>query len=136
MLVVAVVLAVACSKTEDPIVPESKLVGAWKAPTVANGGMMEDFRGKNLIINKNHTASFSVIYFNNWKLEGDVLTLTNYYTQGTNRHAEVLRYTIMNYSDSAMYLSGYYINVVGDSVVQEDDMSGIFTRDTTYTVPQ
>ena len=128
LFVAIAMLAVACEKTEDPIVPESKLVGVWQAPLVANGGMMDDFRGKNLIINENHTATFSVLSFNNWKIEGNVLTLANYYSEGTNRHIEVLRYTIEKYADTAMLLAGTYTYVVGDSVYLEEDMSGLFKR--------
>lgn len=131
LLVAAVTMSVACSKTVDPIAPENKLVGVWKAPITSTSGLMDDLRGKNLIINANHTATFSFLSFNNWKIEGDMLTFTNYHAEGVDRHVEVLRYTINNFTDTSMLLTGYYIYAVGDSIYQESDMSGLFKRDTT-----
>ena len=51
--------------------------------------------------------------------------------EGVDRHVEVLRYTINNFADTSMLLTGYYIYAVGDSIYQESDMSGLFKRDTT-----
>ena len=105
MVVAAALMAVACSK-EEPKVAESK----------------------NLIINANHTASFAVLQFKNWKIEGDVLTFTNVADQGVNREMEVLRYTIDNFTDSLMTLTGSYTYLVGDSIVIQGDMSGVYAR--------
>ena len=125
----AAIMAVGCSKPEEPAVPEVKLVGVWKAPFVTCEGMMEDFAGKKLTINADHTGSFHYLSFANWKIEGDQLTFSNYFEQDARRHLELLRYTISNYADTAMLLTGKYMYIVGDSVYQEADMSGLFSRE-------
>lgn len=127
MVVAAALMAVACSK-EEPKVAESRLVGTWKAPLSVGAGSVEGVGGKNLIINANHTASFAVLQFKNWKIEGDVLTFTNVADQGVNREMEVLRYTINNFTDSLMTLTGSYTYLVGDSIVIQGDMSGVYAR--------
>ena len=129
ILMTAAMMAVAYSKPEEPIVPESKLVGTWVVPFSIAGEEIGNFAGKKLIINEDHTATFSILSFNNWKIEGDQLTLTNMYGEGLNRHLEVLRYTIVSYVDTAMLLTGNYISTVGDSVYVQGDLSGLFTRD-------
>ena len=128
-LMAAAILAVACSKPEEPKVPENKLVGAWKAPLNMTDGTMNAFGGKPLTINANHTATFSYLAFDNWKIEGDQLILTNLSGEGLSRRIEVLRYTIENYVDTAMLLTGKYILAVGDSVYQQGDLSGLYKRD-------
>ena len=132
MFAAVAMLAVACEKVVEPVVPESKLVGAWKAPLSSSDEMMQDLGGKNLVINADHTASFAFLSFNNWKIEGDVLTLTNYHGEGVARHVEVLRYTINNYTDTSMLLDGRYVYAVGDSVYREGDFSGLYMRDKSY----
>ena len=134
MFVAVAMLAVACEKAEEPIVPEAKLVGAWTAPLSSTDEIMHDLGGKNLVINPNHTASFSYLSFKNWKIEGEVLTMTNYTGEGVNRHVEVLRYIINNYTDTSMLLTGRYIYAVGDSVYREGDFSGLYKRDKSYPV--
>ena len=128
-LVAAAILAVACSKPEEPKVPESKLVGVWKAPNNMGDETMDAFGGKNLTINANHTASFSYLEFDNWKIEGDQLTLTNLSGEGLYRRVEVLRYIIEDYHDTAMLLTGNYTLAVGDSVYLRGDLSGLYKRD-------
>ena len=108
MVVAAALMAVACSK-EEPKVAESKLVGTWKAPLSVGAGSVEGVGGKNLIINANHTASFAVLQFKNWKIEGDVLTFTNVADQGVNREMEVLRY-----NDSTRQATAYIHGTVFD----------------------
>lgn len=135
ILIAAMVLAVSCEKAVEPLVPEIKLIAVWKAPLTIGDEAMNDFAGKNLILNQNHTASFSRLYFNNWKIEGDQLTLTNYYGEGPNRHLEVLRYTINSFTDTTLLLTGRYIAAIGDSVYMEGDLSGLYKRDKNQ-VPQ
>lgn len=131
LLVAAVILAVSCKKEVEPKVPESKLVGVWKAPFTMSDNAIGDFSGKYLIINENHTATFNILSFNSWKIEDDELILTNYHGEGPARHVEVLRYTINNFADTTMLLTGKYIYAVGDSVCLEGDLSGLFKRDRT-----
>lgn len=135
ILVAAMMLAVSCQKAEEPLVPESKLIAVWKAPLTIGDASMNDFAGKNLILNHNHTASFSSLYFNNWKIEGDQLTLTNYFGEGPNRHLEVLHYTINSFTDTTLLLTGKYIAAIGDSVYMEGDLSGLYKKDKTQ-MPQ
>ena len=128
LIMTAALMTVACSKPEEPKVAESKLVGTWVAPLNVGGGTVEGVGGKELVINADHTAKFAVLSFNNWKIEGDVLTFTNYIEHEVDRELAVLRYTIDNFADTSMVLSGKYTYAVGDSIYLEGDMSGLYKR--------
>ena len=123
----ATLTAVGCSK-EEPKVAESKLVGTWTSPLNIGGGVVEGVGGKDLIIKEDHTATFNVLYFDYWKIEGDVLTFTTHIDHGITRELSVLKYTIDNFSDSTMLLTGTYTYAVGDSVYLTGDMSGLYKR--------
>ena len=127
VMVAVAMMATACGK-EEPKVPESKLVGIWTAPLAAGGDAVHGVGGKDMVINADHTASFAVLFFNNWKIEGDVLTLTSYSDLAGVRKVGVLQYTIENISDSTMLLKGKYTYAVGDSVYMQGDMSGLYKK--------
>lgn len=127
VLFVAATMAAGCSK-EEPKVPESKLVGTWTAPLNAGGGTVQGVGGKDLEIKSDHTAHFAVLNFDRWKIEGDQLTFTSYVDHGTYREVSLLKYTIDDFSESTMTLTGKYIYTVGDSVYMEGDMSGVYKK--------
>lgn len=136
LIAAAALLAVACTKVEDPKVAESDLVGAWKAPYSVGGSTLQGVGGKNLVINENHTATFATLAFNYWKIEDDELIFTYYADHGVDHEVDVLRYTIANFCDTVMTLVGTYTKTIGDSVYLVADMSGMYLRPKPQPDPQ
>ncbi len=124
MLAVLLTATVSCSEKEQPVA-ESAVVGIWSFPLTA-GQDVFDLIGKKLVINDNHTALLAHVPFSNWKLDGYNLTMSNY-TPGSQR-LEMLQYTIDAITDSTLGLSGRYFIAVGDSILVETDMSGLYKR--------
>ena len=128
LLFVAVAVMVAACTKEDPKVPESKLVGTWQVPLAAGGDVIQGVGGKDLVICDDHTASLVNFVFDNWKIEGDVLTFSNLIDHGNVYEMEVLKYEIVEYLDTAMILNGSYTHLIGDSVYLQGDMSGLYRK--------
>ena len=122
MLAVLLTAMVSCGEKERPVA-ESAVVGIWSFPLTA-GQDVFDLIGKKLIISADHTAMLAHVPFSNWKLDGYNLTMSNY-TPGSQR-LEMLQYTIDAITDSTLGLSGRYFIAVGDSILVETDMSGLY----------
>lgn len=131
MLLAAVVFATSCSKEEKDNYPEGKLIGAWKIPLIVEleDGTGHVISGKSLLIYPNHTAYLHDIFFNYWKLEGDVLTFTRDYVHDYNNH-EVgeMKVTVADLTDTTMVIVGKYIHAVNDIIDKKGEVSGMYYR--------
>ena len=126
LLTVAAMFAVSCSKEEEPKYSEEKLIGSWKIPLYVE---YPGVSGKTLSIYPDHTAMLHDVPFNAWKIEGDVLTLTNDINHGYNNHElGVMKVKILNMTDSTMTLVGNYTHALNSTVDSKSDVSGLYNR--------
>ena len=84
--------------------------------------------GQKVIFSEDHTASYNNHLFSSWIIEGKDIICSNYTIANGSRDVDVLKFTVTDLNDSVMTATAYYTHTLNNYVVEEGDLSGIYTR--------
>jgi hypothetical protein len=126
LLLLATTLLAACSK-EEPAFAEKKIIGTWRIPLNLPSEVL-NAAGQKVIFSEDHTASYNNHLFSSWIIEGKDIICSNYTIANGSRDVDVLKFTVTNLNDSVMTATAYYTHTLNNYVVEEGDLSGIYTR--------
>jgi hypothetical protein len=126
LLFLATTLLAACSK-EEPAFAEKKIIGTWRIPLNLPSEVL-NAAGQKVIFSEDHTASYNNHLFSSWIIEGKDIICSNYTIANGSRDVDVLKFTVTNLNDSVMTATAYYTHTLNNNVVEEGDLSGIYTR--------
>ena len=127
LLLMATALMAACSKEEGPAFAEKKLIGTWRIPLNLPSEVL-NAAGQKVIFNEDHTAIYNNHLFSIWKIEGMDIICSNYTVANGSRDVDVMKFTVNSLNDSVMIANVQYTHTLDNYVVEEGDLTGMYTR--------
>lgn len=127
LLLMATALMAACSKEEGPAFAEKKIVGIWRIPLNLPSEVL-NAAGQKVIFNEDHTASYNNHLFSTWKIEGMDIICSNYTVANGSRDVDVMKFTVNSINDSVMIANVQYTHTLDNYVLEEGDLTGMYTR--------
>lgn len=127
LLLMATALMAACSKEEGPAFAEKKLIGTWRIPLNLPSEVL-NAAGQKVIFNEDHTAIYNNHLFSTWKIEGMDIICSNYTVANGSRDVDVMKFTVNSLNDSVMIANVQYTHTLDNYVVEEGDLTGMYTR--------
>lgn len=127
LLLMATALMAACSKEEGPAFAEKKLIGTWRIPLNLPSEVL-NAAGQKVIFNEDHTAIYNNHLFSTWKIEGMDIICSNYTVANGSRDVDVMKFTVNSINDSVMIANVQYTHTLDNYVVEEGDLTGMYTR--------
>ena len=127
LLLMATALLAACSKEEGPAFAEKKIIGTWRIPLNLPSEVL-NAAGQKVIFNEDHTAIYNNHLFSTWKIEGMDIICSNYTVANGSRDVDVMKFTVNSINDSVMIANVQYTHTLDNYVVEEGDLTGMYTR--------
>ena len=127
LLLMATALMAACSKEEGPAFAEKKIIGTWRIPLNLPSEVL-NAAGQKVIFNEDHTAIYNNHLFSTWKIEGMDIICSNYTVANGSRDVDVMKFTVNSINDSVMIANVQYTHTLDNYVVEEGDLTGMYTR--------
>ena len=127
LLLMATALMAACSKEEGPAFAEKKIIGTWRIPLNLPSEVL-NAAGQKVIFNEDHTAIYNNHLFSIWKIEGMDIICSNYTVTNGSRDVDVMKFTVNSINDSVMIANVQYTHTLDNYVVEEGDLTGMYTR--------
>lgn len=127
LLLMATALMAACSKEEGPAFAEKKIIGTWRIPLNLPSEVL-NAAGQKVIFNEDHTAIYNNHLFSTWKIEGMDIICSNYTVANGSRDVDVMKFTVNSLNDSVMIANVQYTHTLDNYVVEEGDLTGMYTR--------
>lgn len=127
LLLMATALMAACSKEEGPAFAEKKLIGTWRIPLNLPSEVL-NAAGQKVIFNEDHTAIYNNHLFSTWKIEGMDIICSNYTVANGSRDVDVMKFTVNSLNDSVMIANVQYTHTLDNYVLEEGDLTGMYTR--------
>lgn len=127
LLLMATALLAACSKEEGPAFAEKKIIGTWRIPLNLPSEVL-NAAGQKVIFNEDHTAIYNNHLFSTWKIEGMDIICSNYTVANGSRDVDVMKFTVNSLNDSVMIANVQYTHTLDNYVVEEGDLTGMYTR--------
>ena len=127
LLLMATALMAACSKEEGPAFAEKKIIGTWRIPLNLPSEVL-NAAGQKVIFNEDHTATYNNHLFSTWKIEGMDIICSNYTVANGSRDVDVMKFTVNSINDSVMIANVQYTHTLDNYVVEEGDLTGMYTR--------
>ena len=127
LLLMATALMAACSKEEGPAFAEKKIIGTWRIPLNLPSEVL-NAAGQKVIFNEDHTAIYNNHLFSIWKIEGMDIICSNYTVANGSRDVDVMKFTVNSLNDSVMIANVQYTHTLDNYVVEEGDLTGMYTR--------
>ena len=127
LLLMATALMAACSKEEGPAFAEKKIIGTWRIPLNMPSEVL-NAAGQKVIFNEDHTAIYNNHLFSTWKIEGMDIICSNYTVANGSRDVDVMKFTVNSLNDSVMIANVQYTHTLDNYVVEEGDLTGMYTR--------
>lgn len=127
LLLMATALMAACSKEEGPAFAEKKLIGTWRIPLNLPSEVL-NAAGQKVIFNEDHTAIYNNHLFSIWKIEGMDIICSNYTVANGSRDVDVMKFTVNSLNASVMIANVQYTHTLDNYVVEEGDLTGMYTR--------
>lgn len=127
LLLMATAMMAACSKEEGPAFAEKKLIGTWRIPLNLPSEVL-NAAGQKVIFNEDHTAIYNNHLFSTWKIEGMDIICSNYTVTNGSRDVDVMKFTVNSLNDSVMIANVQYTHTLDNYVVEEGDLTGMYTR--------
>lgn len=127
LLLMATALMAACSKEEGPAFAEKKLIGTWRIPLNLPSEVL-NAAGQKVIFNEDHTAIYNNHLFSTWKIEGMDIICSNYTVANGSRDVDVMKFTVNSINDSVMIANVQYTHTLDNYVLEEGDLTGMYTR--------
>lgn len=127
LLLMATALMAACSKEEGPAFAEKKIVGTWRIPLNLPSEVL-NAAGQKVIFNEDHTAIYNNHLFSTWKIEGMDIICSNYTVANGSRDVDVMKFTVTSLNDSVMIANVQYTHTLDNYVLEEGDLTGMYTR--------
>lgn len=127
LLLMATALMAACSKEEGPAFAEKKIIGTWRIPLNLPSEVL-NAAGQKVIFTEDHTAIYNNHLFSTWKIEGKDIICSNYTVANGSRDVDVMKFTVTSLNDSVMIANVQYTHTLDNYVVEEGDLTGMYTR--------
>jgi hypothetical protein len=127
LLLMATALMAACSKEEGPAFAEKKIIGTWRIPLNLPSEVL-NAAGQKVIFNEDHTAIYNNHLFSTWKIEGMDIICSNYTVANGSRDVDVMKFTVTSLNDSVMIANVQYTHTLDNYVLEEGDLTGMYTR--------
>ena len=127
LLLMATALMAACSKEEGPAFAEKKIIGTWRIPLNLPSEVL-NAAGQKVIFNEDHTAIYNNHLFSIWKIEGMDIICSNYTVANGSRDVDVMKFSVTSLNDSVMIANVQYTHTLDNYVVEEGDLTGMYTR--------
>lgn len=127
LLLMATALLAACSKEEGPAFAEKKIIGTWRIPLNLPSEVL-NAAGQKVIFNEDHTAIYNNHLFSTWKIEGMDIICSNYTVANGSRDVDVMKFTVNSLNDSVMIANVQYTHTLDNYVLEEGDLTGMYTR--------
>ena len=127
LLLMATALMAACSKEEGPAFAEKKLIGTWRIPLNLPSEVL-NAAGQKVIFNEDHTAIYNNHLFSTWKIEGMDIICSNYTVANGSRDVDVMKFSVTSLNDSVMIANVQYTHTLDNYVLEEGDLTGMYTR--------
>jgi len=127
LLLMAVTLLAACSKEEGPAFAEKKIIGTWRIPLNLPSEVL-NAAGQKVIFSDDHTASYNNHLFSTWKIEGNDIICSNYTVANGSRDVDVMKFSVTSLNDSVMIANVQYTHTLDNYVLEEGDLTGMYTR--------
>lgn len=127
LLLMATALLAACSKEEGPAFAEKKIIGTWRIPLNLPSEVL-NAAGQKVIFNEDHTAIYNNHLFSTWKIEGMDIICSNYTVANGSRDVDVMKFTVNSINDSVMIANVQYTHTLDNYVLEEGDLTGMYTR--------